>query len=853
MDQVASYRALQKGEMLNWYRIENILGRGGFGVIYLATDTNLDLQVAIKEYIPTDIARRDNDSTVRPITEEHGDMYRWGLDRFIKEARNLVRFKHPNIVRVMSVFQENNTAYMVMEFEEGEDLRRHLKRVGTTTEAALKKLVGPLSEGLSEVHRHGFIHRDIKPANILVRKDGSPVLLDFGSARNASKSGPDGLTALVTVGYAPLEQYASENDEQQGPWTDIYALGGVLYYAISGNDPVDCTKRGTALFNGGRDPLSPAAIIGKEHYSQAFLNAVDWSLKLRIADRPQALIDWVPALVGDVIIEPVESLDPEYSRGDLTDTVLFNDRHRPTESDDRPTLSGVSRARYKQGFTSSGTDDMRRSAPMPAPTTLLDAQQRTVVKPRPTRKRSRKKMSKGWILVAAVMPLAAGLTVLYQRQVSESEIDTASSASSSDVAAAVAGTIDVEPTADAAESAEAMVARLEQTRRDTEEAFRARRAAERAAATERALTAQRANAERAAVPDLDANITITTGGLVLPYETDTADESTRQEGSSSDKPGASATNTTPASGTNVAERTVASSSGAVADADIEAETPAEIVAGGNADLSVAGSDTDVNTSAVQTTTKGSASSTTTDSSNEASKQSSNTQPIDSSTEGTVVARAETGSVISDELNVDQASRAIQQAEAKRLAEVARSAAAARTARAKREADRRSSFNAALGKAGAALDEARYDEAGRQIEIASATGLSNDSLTRLVKRLNSSVMDARRPVSDDDFDGVMARFDDLRRAIEKKDTPAMATLVSGDSQSQLFDQLLERFERLDIEISDIRVRNADKSISATLGIRQMVRSNGDVATPSESYRERIITSQRVNGEWSTIRW
>jgi len=296
--------------MLNWYRIERILGRGGFGVIYLATDTNLAHQVAIKEYIPSDIARRkDGDSRVLPITEEQGDLYRWGLERFIKEARNLVRFKHPNIVRVMSVFQQNNTAYMVMEFEEGVDLRTFLTKHKRISEKALRELIMPVIKGLGEVHRHGFIHRDIKPANILMRNNGSPVLLDFGSARNAARYTESQMTALVSAGYAPLEQYNSEADEQQGPWTDIYAIGGVLYFAVTGRDPVDSTQRGSAIVNGGKDPLIPASVLMSGHYSEAFLYAIDWALRFRIADRPQSLKDWIPALIADTVDPALSKLD----------------------------------------------------------------------------------------------------------------------------------------------------------------------------------------------------------------------------------------------------------------------------------------------------------------------------------------------------------------------------------------------------------------------------------------------------------------------------------------------------------------------------------------------------------------
>ena len=327
MESQASYRTLQPGEMLNWYQIESILGRGGFGVIYLATDTNLDHQVAIKEYLPSDVATRNHDSRVHPITDEHDDMYRWGMDRFIKEARNLVKFKHPNIVRVMSVFQENNTAYMVMEFEEGEDLRSHLRKPDNKSEASLKRLILPISEGLAEVHRHGFIHRDIKPANILVRKDGSTVLLDFGSARNASKYTQQSLTALVSVGYAPLEQYNSEADEQQGPWTDIYALGGTLYYAISGKDPVESTRRGAAVLNGGADPLIAAEYLGEGKYSAGFLRAIDWAMRFPIADRPQTLSDWIPALLA-------ENIDPvaDYARQDNRPAIQFSENRLRTNT-----------------------------------------------------------------------------------------------------------------------------------------------------------------------------------------------------------------------------------------------------------------------------------------------------------------------------------------------------------------------------------------------------------------------------------------------------------------------------------------------------------------------------------------
>lgn len=293
METSAPNRTLQRGDMLNWYRIERQLGRGGFGVIYLATDTNLQHRVAIKEYraLGADSLDRADDSYTAERSTDGG------VQRFIDEARNLVRFKHANIVRVISVFELNDTAYMVMEFEEGVDLRAHLKLAGNRTEQALRELIQPIIDGLAEVHHHGLVHRDIKPANILVRPDGSPVLLDFGSARSMGQNGRDEFTALVSTGFSPLEQYAGNNEHQQGPWTDIYALGAVLYQAVTGSEPVESTQRGAALVNGGKDPLLPARLLGQGRYSESFLQAIDQALALRIADRPQSLDDWSRSLL----------------------------------------------------------------------------------------------------------------------------------------------------------------------------------------------------------------------------------------------------------------------------------------------------------------------------------------------------------------------------------------------------------------------------------------------------------------------------------------------------------------------------------------------------------------------------
>ena len=232
MTEAAFPDALPALTRLHWYVLERVLGQGGFGITYLAKDTNLDQRVAIKEYLPVEGATRLPDGTVHWRTDELRERYRWGLERFIQEARTLARFDHPNIVRVLSVFEFNGTAYMVMRFEEGGTLSALLDRRGTLAENDLLRLILPVLDGLELVHNAGFIHRDIKPDNIHIAGDGRPVLLDFGSARQSLGSS-NTLTILVAPGYAPFEQYYSD-PSSQGPWTDIYGLGATCYRVICG-------------------------------------------------------------------------------------------------------------------------------------------------------------------------------------------------------------------------------------------------------------------------------------------------------------------------------------------------------------------------------------------------------------------------------------------------------------------------------------------------------------------------------------------------------------------------------------------------------------------------------------------
>jgi serine/threonine protein kinase len=293
------HNALPSGYKLHWYVIGSVIGKGGFGITYLALDTNLDQRVAIKEFLPVELATRSNDSQVHPISEDHGDTYGWGLNRFVTEARTLAKFRHPNVVRVMSVFEANSTAYMVMEYERGESLEKLLKAKKITGEAKLRSLVMPLLDGLKVVHEAGFIHRDIKPDNIYLRENGTPVLLDFGSARQAIGVATRTLTALVTPGYAPFEQYdtSTAGEKKQGPWTDIYSMGATLYRAVTGNGPPDAMARVNGVM-GGTDILKPASESASGDFSPAFLSAIDWALEFLPENRPQSVDEWRKVLAG---------------------------------------------------------------------------------------------------------------------------------------------------------------------------------------------------------------------------------------------------------------------------------------------------------------------------------------------------------------------------------------------------------------------------------------------------------------------------------------------------------------------------------------------------------------------------
>ena len=295
------HNALPAGYRLGEYEIQTVLGSGGFGITYKAHDHNLGKSVAIKEYLPPDFAVRDGLATVKPKSNASKDDYAWGLTRFLDEARTLARFDHPHINKVHRYFQDNGTAYLVLEYIEGDMLSDLLKRKGRFNEAGVRRMLDELLDGLEAVHNADYIHRDVKPANIIFRRDGSAVLLDFGAARQAIGQRSQMLTSILTPGYAPVEQYLNTVDAM-GAWTDLYSLGVVAYRCLVGGDEsilIDAPSRAHFAKRGEMDKDMPLAVkVGKGNYSASLLRAIDWAMKVEEGDRPQSV-----AAMREVLVE----------------------------------------------------------------------------------------------------------------------------------------------------------------------------------------------------------------------------------------------------------------------------------------------------------------------------------------------------------------------------------------------------------------------------------------------------------------------------------------------------------------------------------------------------------------------
>ena len=274
------------------YRIARVVGSGGFGITYEAEDVSLGTTVALKEYYPVEFGDRDATMCVRPRFEKHKKIFEWGRANFLEEARTLARFEHPSIVRVARVFEANATAYMVMRFEQGHSFATWLTSLGRPpTQEELDAIVAPLLDALETLHAQNFLHRDIAPDNIIVRADGTPVLLDFGAARRAVAEATRALTGMIKAGYSPHEQYTS-NSRLQGPWSDLYALGGTLYRAVTGQAPEEATLRV------GDDRMPSAVKAANGDYRPRFLAAIDACLEVMPSERPHSVAQLRAMLLG---------------------------------------------------------------------------------------------------------------------------------------------------------------------------------------------------------------------------------------------------------------------------------------------------------------------------------------------------------------------------------------------------------------------------------------------------------------------------------------------------------------------------------------------------------------------------
>jgi serine/threonine protein kinase len=309
MSKAYSNKALPAGTVLREWRLEEVLGVGGFGIVYKGRGIYFDELVAIKEYFPSSISERDEDATVVPIDSDAEEVHALGLKKFVEEAKLLWNLstptRHPNIVSVRSLFEIHGTAYMVMDFEDGNSLSKMIKSGKKFNEASLSNIILPIAQGLERAHRVGVLHRDIKPPNIIVNDDGRAVLIDFGSARFESGDATSTKVTFHTPPYAAIEQYV--RTYEQGPWTDIYALGVLMYECITGEKPAEVLER---MHGDKGKPLAEGAWPG---FSDKFLAAVDAAMAIRPDERPQSIGVWLENF--DAAAAFAANLDEEEDEG----------------------------------------------------------------------------------------------------------------------------------------------------------------------------------------------------------------------------------------------------------------------------------------------------------------------------------------------------------------------------------------------------------------------------------------------------------------------------------------------------------------------------------------------------------
>jgi len=293
--------ALPAGYRFNEFEIKEVIGGGGFGIVYRAWDHQLERTIAIKEYMPVSLAVRAADMSLELRGERFHKLFTAGRNSFIQEARLLARFNHPGLLHVLRFWEENGTAYMGTLYYSGMTLKEwQITSPDSIDESWIRRLLPPLFGAIDTIHAAGYLHRDISLDNIQIQENQLPVLLDFGSARKEIGNLSDETEIMLKPGFAPIEQYSEEGEIEQGPWTDIYALGAVLHNLITGHAPpvsvVRCIE----------DNYQPLVERKPEGYSLPLLHAIDCALAMKPADRPQS-IDAFASLI-DLPVSDVEAL-----------------------------------------------------------------------------------------------------------------------------------------------------------------------------------------------------------------------------------------------------------------------------------------------------------------------------------------------------------------------------------------------------------------------------------------------------------------------------------------------------------------------------------------------------------------
>lgn len=289
---------LPVGSRVADFEIIGLIGEGGFGIVYLARDTSLDRVVALKEFMPAAFAGRVDGVRVAVRAANHSATFDAGLKSFINEAKMLAKFAHPALVEVFRFWEGNGTAYMAMRMYRGETLRQVLTKGELQfNEENIAQIMGPIFDALEMLHREQVFHRDIAPDNIML-SDGRSVLLDFGSARRIIGDATQALTTVLKPGYAPVEQYSDDGTMKQGAWTDVYALGGVLYHLATGKVPMQAVSRMLS------DPLQTVNQATKDAFSATFSRAVSKAMSVHIEDRFQTVTEFREALGWNVGLQP---------------------------------------------------------------------------------------------------------------------------------------------------------------------------------------------------------------------------------------------------------------------------------------------------------------------------------------------------------------------------------------------------------------------------------------------------------------------------------------------------------------------------------------------------------------------